>query len=145
MAINHDDLAALKSIFKKNPELQEKLRSSTDLKMTSKWLGEIAASNDIPFDTAEYERFFSSIEDSFQHRHISDAELQQVSAGRPHAPTAAMRELTDAEKGWYAFVYGTGVGGAVLSVNSEQLKDGGAKEFSDAVYNGGKTNLAGLV
>jgi hypothetical protein len=63
----------------------------------------------------------------------------------PHAPTGEMRYLTEGEQRWYEFVYGTGVGAAVLTVNSEQLKDGGAKEFADAVFHGGKTNLAGLV
>jgi prolipoprotein diacylglyceryltransferase len=56
-----------------------------------------------------------------------------------------MRYLTEDEQRWYGFVYGTGAGAAVLTVNSEQRKDGGAKEFADAVFHGGKTNLAGLV
>lgn len=145
MTIDRKDLAALETILEKNPELLEKLRSSTGFQMTSRCLGEIAASNNIPFEIAEYEKFFNSIQESFLHRQISDTELQQVAAGGCQLPVGEMRYLTEDERRWYAFVYGTGVGALVLTSNSEDHKAGGGQEFLDAVYHGGKTNLAGHV
>jgi hypothetical protein len=143
--INPDDLGALETILIKNSALQEKLRTSKDVETASRFIGEIAALNNIPFDAAEYEAFLRSIQSLSEHQALSDVELQQIAAGRPHAPTGEMRYLTEDEQRWYGFVYGTGAGAAVLTVNSEQRKDGGAKEFADAVFHGGKTNLAGLV
>jgi hypothetical protein len=146
MTINREDLDKLKSVLEKNPELHEKLKSATDFKMTSRCLSDIAALNNIPFETTEYELLFNSAQEDFQHRQVSDTELEEVAAGRGgFKPLPEPRYLTDGERDWYAFVYGTGVGAALLSANSESVKEGGAKELADAVFHGGKTNLAGRV
>jgi hypothetical protein len=145
MAIDRKDLALLESILEKNPAFQEKLRSSADVETRVTWCGDIAASNNIPFEHAEFEKLFSAIQESYQQQQISDSELQHIAAGGSQVPVGEMRYLTDDERRWYSFVYGTGVGALVLISNAAEFKSGGAEEFYEAVYYGGKTNLAGHV
>ena len=145
MAIDPKNLVLLESILEKNSALQETLRSLTDAKMRATWCGDIAASNSIPFDHAEFEKFFSAIQESHERHLISDSELQHITAGGSQVPVGEMRYLTDDERRWYAFVYGTGIGALILISNAAEFKTGGAEELYEAVYYGGKTNLAGHV
>lgn len=81
MTNNREDLAALESILRENPALQDKLRSSEDIKTTASCLGEIAAAHNIPFNAAEYEKLYQYMVNAAQSPYLSDAQMAQVAAG----------------------------------------------------------------
>ena len=81
MTINREDLVALAAIVQKNSALQEKLRSSTKIEAAVGCLGEIAASHNIPFNTAAYEALYKSMSRPSQGPYLSDVQMEQVAAG----------------------------------------------------------------
>lgn len=127
MAIHLKDLEALKNVIKQNPALQEKLQSAPDVAERTALLREIATSYDIPFNAADHQQFLESTASSRDSRPLTESQLELVAAGGSG----------DIERAIMGFFYGTGVGGALVSIAAEISEPGGAKKMADYVFHGG--------
>lgn len=81
MSIERKDLTALKVMLENNGELQEKLKSSEDLKMTLTLIGESATLNNIPFDGEAYEMLLKNLVNPDRSLALADDQLEHVAAG----------------------------------------------------------------
>jgi hypothetical protein len=128
VAINLKALEALKDVIKQDPGLQEKLQSTPDIAERMTWLGEIAAARNIPFDTADQNQFLESTAGSPDTRPLTESQLDLVAAGGAG---------DDFGRALMGFFYGTGVGGALVSIAAELSEPGGAKKMADYVFHDG--------
>ncbi len=128
VAINLKALEALKDVIKQDPGLQEKLQSTPDIAERMTWLGGIAAARNIPFDTADQNQFLESTAGSPDTRPLTESQLDLVAAGGAG---------DDFGRALMGFFYGTGVGGALVSIAAELSEPGGAKKMADYVFHDG--------
>jgi hypothetical protein len=122
------DLEALKNVVKLNPALQEKLQSAPDAAHRTTLLRDIAASSNIPFNLADHAQFLESAAKSPETMMMTESQLELVAAGGGG---------DDFGRALMGFFYGTGVGGALVSIAAEISEPGGAKKMADYVFNGG--------
>ena len=128
MVIQLKDLEALKNVIELNPALQEKLQSAPDAAHRTTLLREIAATSGIPFNVADHEQFLESPAGSPGATQLTESQLELVAAGGAG---------DDFGRALMGFFYGTGVGGALVSIAAELSEPGGAKKMADYVFHDG--------
>ena len=121
-------LEALEKVIRKNPDLQEKLQSVPSVEGKINLLSEIAASHAISFDAADHKQFLASANKPVDTTALTESQLELVAAGGAG---------DDVGRGIMAVFYGTGVGGALVSIAAEISEPGGAKKMADYVFHGG--------
>ena len=126
MVIQLKDLEALKNVIELNPALQEKLQATPDATHRTTLLREIAATSGNPFNVADHEQFLG-LADGSPDAVMTESQLELVAAGGGD----------DFGRALMGFFYGTGVGGALVSIAAEISEPGGAKKMADYVFHDG--------
>jgi hypothetical protein len=91
-------------------------------------LSETAASSDIAFNVADHEQFLELAAGSAGGMPLTESQLELVAAGGAG---------DDFGRALMGFFYGTGVGGALVSIAAEISEPGGAKKMADYVFHDG--------